>query len=169
MEIQWDLQWKYFLWSLLSGVFIAVIYDLLRVSRKAVHTKDIIINLEDILFIIMAGVVLFMTAHFKNNGELRWHGILGTAAGYLLYKLLFGDIVLNVLTQLLKILKKILIFILKIILSPLFFLYKLFRRPARCVAWYTRKGAGRARNTLKVQRTKIKNSLKASANSMKKK
>lgn len=169
MEIQIEIQWKYFLWSVAAGGLIALIYDLLRVSRRAVHTKDFWVNLEDILFFVITGVILFLTAHFKNGGLLRWHGFIGALIGFAVYKLTVGDCVLNMLLRSLRLLKRCMLFLLKIILFPVRIILRLFKRPIGVVIWYTKKGVRCAKNTMKSQRRRLGTIFENAGHALKKK
>lgn len=169
MEIQIEIQWKYFLWSVAAGMCLALIYDLLRVSRRALHTRDFLVNLEDILFFVITGVILFLTAYFKNGGLLRWHGFIGALLGFAVYKLTIGDYVLRTLLWILRLIKRFLVFLLKIAFFPFRLVVRIFRRPAGVVVWYTKKGARRAKNTVKSQCRRVGTRVKNTVHAIKKK
>ncbi|MEG2670429.1 MAG: spore cortex biosynthesis protein YabQ [Oscillospiraceae bacterium] len=169
MNIQVDIQWKYFVWSIIAGLVIGVIYDLLRLRRRAVRTNDFWVNIEDVMFFVVCGAVFFLTAYFKNDGELRWHGFLGAIIGFVGYKLLCGDIIVESLLWFMGILKSAITFLIKIILLPVIFLFKLFKKPVTVVAWYAKKGVKQAKSTVKTHGSRVKNLFANSLKLIKKK
>lgn len=156
MEVSTAQEWQFFLWSLLAGGLLAVIYDFLRISRKMVPTKDFIVNIEDILFCILAALVLFATAFLKNDGKIRWQGFIGALTGFVTYRLTIRNFFVNSSVFLIGWAMKILFFILKIILFPVMLIYKILRRPFALVAWYSRKGMRRAAAAARVRKGQMR-------------
>ena len=48
----------FFLTSVLAGVAIAFLYDLVRISRRIVAVSDSLVNGEDILFFVASAIIL---------------------------------------------------------------------------------------------------------------
>ncbi len=152
MEIEVDMQWKYFLWSVLVGVLMGVLYDMIRLRRKVKTGSDIWINIEDILFIFLTGVSLFLTAYFKNEGLLRWHGFIGEGLGFITYKLIVGDIVISGAYIALGIFKRIFAFLKRILFTPFMVVIKLLLRPFLLLS-------GMLKKILKVWKMRLKNTV----------
>lgn len=131
----------FLLWSLMAGGAIALLYDILRTSRRVVKTPDAIVTLSDALFILAAALILLCTAFFKNGGEVRWYGIVTAIFGFVLYKLIFRDFFVRLFVKIIGILKRVVVFLLKIILFPVKVIFKIFGRPVRFVVWHTGKVA----------------------------
>ncbi len=145
-------QLLFLLWSLAAGGAIALLYDILRTSRRVVKTPDAVITLSDALFILAATLMLLCTAFFKNGGEVRWYGILATVLGFVLYKLIFKDFFVRLFVRAVGIIKQIIIFLLKIIFFPIKIIFRIFGRPVRFVAWHTGKLASSVRSRVRVVR-----------------
>ena len=61
----------------LTGILIGILFDIFRIARKSFNTSDFITHIEDILFLLIAGVLLFFTIFKFNNGEIRSYVIIG--------------------------------------------------------------------------------------------
>lgn len=162
MEIEIDMQWKYFLWAVLVGWVLGVVYDLLRLRRKIKSSNDFWINIEDIGFMVIAGVSLFLTAHFKNDGLLRWHGFIGEGLGFVCYKLIMGDNIVSAAYIAIRLIKKF-------IMIPIGFVVGILKRPAVFVCLKMRRVYNYVLKTIKVWRKKAENRLKNTKNAIKKK
>lgn len=136
---------EFFATSLIAGIIAAFIYDLLRISRRVMGPGDGLVNLEDILFLGIAALIMFGAAYIKNSGELRWQGFIGFAGGAGLYAAVVKNRFLNVSTAIIKWLVKVAEKIVKIILLPIRLIFKIFKRPINIVMWYTGQGIRRAK------------------------
>ncbi len=139
----------FFIASLLAGVAVAFIYDLLRVSRRILGPGDGIVNLEDILFLAVAAVVMFTAAYIKNSGEVRWQGFIGFGGGAVLYAVLVKNRFLDVSTLIIKWLVNVAEKIIKILLFPVRLIFKIFKKPVNVVMWYTGRGVRRAKRLVR--------------------
>ena len=66
-----------FVMFILIGILIGLIFDIFRVSRQFFKTSNIITYIEDAVFWILIGLVLFISIFKLNNGELRAYIFLG--------------------------------------------------------------------------------------------
>lgn len=139
----------FFAASLLAGVAAAFIYDLLRVSRRILGPGDGIVNLEDILFLAAAAVIMFGAAYLKNSGEIRWQGFIGFGGGIGIYAAVVRNRFLNVGTAIIKWLIKLAEKIIKILIFPVKLVLKIFKRPVNIVMWYTGRGVRRAKRLVR--------------------
>jgi len=62
---------------ILTGILIGIIFDIFRVLRKSFKTSDLITYIEDIIFWLLSGSLLFFTIYKFNNGEVRNYVLLG--------------------------------------------------------------------------------------------
>ncbi len=143
MELKLGATVSYFLWSLLLGWILAVIYDFFRSSRRIFKTSVFSINFQDIIFFVLVGGSLFAIAYLKNNGRLRFQGFLGFIAGFLVYRLIFRDFLVQFLVLVYELLAKMLRQLLNILLFPIKILYKILAKPFLVVGWYCRQGITR--------------------------
>ncbi len=127
----------FFFFSFASGVCAAFLYDILRVSRRIHRPSDAVVNIEDIIFMTLAGVILFAAAYLGNSGEIRWQGFIGWGIGAVSYAVIVKNRVLNIGTFLVKWTVEIARRVLKILLFPIELIMKALRRPIHIVMWYT--------------------------------
>ena len=84
-----SMQIRYEAWllllSLMTGGWLMLVYDLLRVLRLMIKHSSVVRGLEDFLFWIYAGVITFILLYEQNDGGLRLYVIVGVFLGMLLY------------------------------------------------------------------------------------
>lgn len=95
----------FFLSSIVYGVQLFLVYDVIRSFRRTWRHKKILIAIEDISFWIAASIFLFIRVYKWNNGILRWFFFVGIGLGTLLYYVVFSPYVLKFVCFLLKWLK----------------------------------------------------------------
>lgn len=83
-------EWHFWLASIMTGVFMAFTYDLLRLFRHLVRHARIIVDLEDILYWTACFGLSFTLLYYGNNGVIRFAAVLGAAVGMLFYALTAG-------------------------------------------------------------------------------
>ena len=83
-------EWHFWLASIMTGVFMAFAYDLLRLLRRLVRHARIIVDLEDILYWTACFGLSFTLLYYGNNGVIRFAAVLGAAVGMLFYALTAG-------------------------------------------------------------------------------
>lgn len=115
-----------------TGILLGILFDFFRVFRRTFNTIDFITYLEDILYWILAGIIVLYNIWFFNNGEIRFFMIIGIVMGAIIYSLLFSPILIKIETMLLTKLKNIIMFFYKIIIIPIEKIINFF-------AFYTRK------------------------------
>lgn len=148
MEIQYGVSMDYFLWSAALGGGLALVYDMLRAFRRVARAGTAAVVLGDILWFLLAGAALFWLAYAKNGGRLRWQGILGTASGVGLYRLVLRDWVVWLLVRGIRLLNWAAFWILRAALFPVRLVYKALKRPFLVVGWYSRQGVRRVGGAL---------------------
>ena len=144
MEVKFGATVGYFLWSLLAGGVLALIYDLLRSSRRLYKTSVFSVNMEDVLFSIVAGGLLFWIAFSKNDGRIRFQGFLGVFLGFWMYRKLFRDRIVRVMVWVYQKTVQLLVAMLRIVLFPVQLVYRMLAKPFLVVAWYSKRGLSRA-------------------------
>lgn len=113
---------------IIVGCVIGIIFDVFRILRKSFKTKDIVTYLEDILFWIIAGIILLYSIFKFNNGELRFYLFLGILTGISLYITLISSYFIKINVTVIKFIKKIIHQLLKIILLPIQLILKILRK-----------------------------------------
>ena len=156
MDKTFDAGAGYFLWSLFAGVILAFVYDILRVTRRIKRTSDRSVNFEDILYVLFAGTLILFTAFYKNNGQLRWQGFIGTFMGVFAYGIVFKNNMVNLIVATWEGLVKAILILIRILLFPVRIIYKIIKKPFAVVCWHTGREIGKIKMIFKTWKTKRK-------------
>ena len=152
MEVQFGVSVGYFLWSLLLGFVLAFLYDLLRTARRIFHAAVWVVNLEDIFFFLLCGLLLLWTAYEKNSGRLRWQGFLGAGAAFFGYRHLLKEHMVCFLTGLYEKIVQGICAAVRLILFPVRLVYRSLSKPFYIIVWYSKKQARRAGDRMKTRK-----------------
>lgn len=71
--------------SLVTGAWLMLAYDTLRVLRLVVRHNAFFVGVEDFFYWVYAGLVTFMLLYEQNDGEFRLYVIAGVFLGMILY------------------------------------------------------------------------------------
>ena len=88
--------------SVLLGVFVAVIYDMIRIFRRVIKHNRFFISLEDILYWVFCAFEVFYLLYRESSGVLRWFSILGIAFGMFLYLISISRYVVGLVSKLIN-------------------------------------------------------------------
>ncbi len=91
------------------GVIISILFDIFRILRKVFKTPDIITYIEDIIFGVLAGIIIIYSIFVFNNGEIRSYLFLGIIIGILVYLFTLSKIFVKFGNKILTFLKNILL------------------------------------------------------------
>lgn len=125
---------NFFIASFFWGVFLFFIYDCLLIFRNIIKHNGIITAIEDVVFWVVSGVLIFQMMYTKNHGTIRWYFIIGLALGMIVYRNTISNMVVTFVTT---VTKKIIAFIRKvltILLKPFRFVIKRIQKFLRFVA-----------------------------------
>ena len=86
--------------AMACGVILAFLYDLFRIKRRFVRTSAIFIHIEDLLFWLVAAIIVFLASYIISSGETRFYFFSGIFFGGFLYYALLSKIVMWTLTEL---------------------------------------------------------------------
>ena len=139
-----------------GGMAIAFLFDIFRIFRKAVKTGRFVTYIQDLLYWIIVALIMFLTAYYSNDGELRAFLFLGAFIGVVLYVLLFSRIIMSSSLFIIKIIAKVLKTTIFIISYPVRITIKLLAVPTRKLARIARKTAGKARINSKIRLSRLK-------------
>ena len=118
------------------GIVIGLIFDLFRILRKTIKTKDLITYIEDIMFWIITGIIIIYSMYIFCDGELRFFMIIGLILGSIMYLLTISKYVITISLFIINILKKVLIIPFKLIIR---FTKKVIFRPITFICINIRK------------------------------
>jgi spore cortex biosynthesis protein YabQ len=162
MGITLEMQLEFFIWSLISGLFSGLSYDFFRLARKMTNPKIGTIIIHDILFLALAAVSIFAVSLTVGRGYLRFFEFFGVFCGFALYRLAFGDSVVNILTAIIRFLIKTTILIAKIVFFPFIIVYKILRKPVNIIIWRTKRTAKKTGSAFKIRRERLLRGVKNS-------
>lgn len=108
-----------FLWSICSGIILGFIFDIFRIKRRVVKTGLVLTTIEDLLFWILAALILFITVYLSNDGEIRGFTIIGCILGAVFYFSAISPIILRVAVTVIEAVKRAVRFIVKVIMWPI--------------------------------------------------
>lgn len=123
-----------FLITIFNGMIIGLLFDGYRVLRGIMTPKMLITELGDLLFWLIATMLVFGTLIFINWGEVRLYIFIGLMIGFVLYMRLFSRYILRLLKRLWDysrigaaflntIICKLLLWCIKVLFFPLKWLY----------------------------------------------
>lgn len=106
-----------FLWTIVIGMILGLVFDFFRILRRKGNTKDIMVYVQDTVFWIIVTIVIIVSTFLINDGELRGYMIFGYILGAVFYMLLFSKMIRSFFTFILDGIEKIFKFILKKIVN----------------------------------------------------
>ena len=92
MELSLSAQTAYFLWSLVFGLALGILYDIVRAVRMVLRAGRVHVMISDIVFFAICGVLTSLFALPFNKGDVRGFIIFGEAVGFLTYRLTLGSV-----------------------------------------------------------------------------
>jgi len=143
-----------FLYSVLSGMFIALIYDIFRIKRRVIKTGVLFVYIEDLLFWIIVAIFIFIHVYYFNDGEFRCYILAGAIIGVIIYVLLLSKIVVKSFVVILNSIWKIIQFILYILTYPIRFTFRIAMIPVKLLSSPAKKLYRSARGAAKVSISK---------------
>lgn len=121
----------FFLYSVLLGGGIGVVYDLFRTLRILVPHTSFFVVLEDILFLFVWAVILIVFSVEVCRGEVRIYYLIGNVLGFGLYLFTIGKVVVKVMRILAKAVYAVLKFLYMILVKPVLWLFRLIHQKSK--------------------------------------
>ena len=81
-----------FILFFIIGLAIGILFDIFRAIRKSFKTSDIVTILQDIVFMLISGILIVYSIIILNCGEIRFFLFIGIFFGILIYSLTFSKI-----------------------------------------------------------------------------
>lgn len=78
-------------YSCLLGVGLGILYDVFRIIRMLINTRNITIFLQDIIYFIVSGLVTFLFVLGINEGQSRFYILAGEGIGWIAYHITLGE------------------------------------------------------------------------------
>ena len=114
-----------FLWSVLCGAVIMMMYDIFSLARKTGGFSILVCNICDGLFVLCASGIMIFVVFCVSNGYVRAYEFIGAAIGGILYKILPSRYITFIMQKILLFFYSFFAKISKILLTPIGFMYKI--------------------------------------------
>jgi spore cortex biosynthesis protein YabQ len=140
-----DSQLSTFLTTIATGITLGVLFDCYRVLRGTYRSKVLMTWVTDLLYWLIATVIVFIALVISNWGELRFYVFLGILSGVGLYYRLLSLYVIRLFSGLIKLIKSIVTLIKKslilFVIRPLVLCLRIISWPVRFISsklmgWY---------------------------------
>lgn len=97
-----SMQAGFWLYAAALGAVLLFLYDLLRIFRRAVPHGVAAVGMEDFVYWLVSGCLIFAMLYRFNNGVIRWFAVFGMVVGMLLYHLTVSAVFVKYASRLLK-------------------------------------------------------------------
>lgn len=155
MIISVSTQAYIFLCSIVGGMAIALLYDIFRIFRRAVKTGYLAAYAQDLLYWIIAALLMLATIYYSNDGEIRIYQFIGAFIGAVLYVMLFSRIVMGSSLFIIRVVTKVIKTILFILIYPFRLIHRILGAPARRLKRLAGKSLGKIKSNSKVRLSKL--------------
>lgn len=140
---------RFFGTSVLWGVFLLVIYDFLRIERRLISHNSFFVAVEDLIYWVIASLLIFNMMFNLNDGIIRGFSILGMLIGMLLYHHILSNYFVDITAGILIAIKNVIVAVINFILQPFKFLSKKLRKFTKFITTIIKKLTKNLRKTLK--------------------
>ena len=82
-----------FVYSLTLGIFLGFAYDIFRIIRMVINSRNIAIFIQDVLYFILSGGVTFLFVLSVNSGNSRFYILAGEGIGWIAYHITIGEVI----------------------------------------------------------------------------
>ena len=110
----------YFLKSILCGAVLGLIFDAFKILRLFIKHNVGSIFIEDVMFCIISSVITYGFMVDISYGQIRIFILVGELIGLILYKLSLSKLLITLIVNIVKLLKRILNFVFSITLLPVY-------------------------------------------------
>lgn len=118
-----------FIYFILTGITLSIVFDIFRILRRSFKTSDVLTNIEDVLFGVITGIILLSSIFLFNNGEIRLYIFIGMGIGILLYMIFISKYFIKLNVSIINFIKKIVILLTKPFIILFKFIKRLFFKP----------------------------------------
>ena len=116
---------RLFLLSIVVGVGLSLLYDLLRVLRLQTRHRLIVVSLEDLFYFLVCAAVTFGFALKDNSGQIRGYILIGELLGWGCWHLTAGELAVKIASGIFALLRRVVLAVARVALFPFYCLWKL--------------------------------------------
>lgn len=117
-----------FFLSVLHGLGLIFVYDLLRALRRAVPHGIFAVSVEDFFFWIAAGFLTFCLVFLRTDGVVRGYVAAGIGIGCILYHFTVSPLVVKLFSALFRTVKKTVIWLCRAVSAPFRTVWKFLKK-----------------------------------------
>lgn len=104
-EISNSLQLSGFLRSIALGMLLCALYDVFSALRKSGFNSVATVLVHDIIYFFLSAPIIFLFLLATTNGQIRLYALIGTAIGFIGFKLSLSKLLVFLLSRLFLLLK----------------------------------------------------------------
>lgn len=145
-----------FLYFLAVGVFLGIVFDVLRIKREFFGTSRLVLFFDDLAYMLFCTCVLILGVFRVNNGNLRWFEFLSPCIGFLAYRATVSKLVIKFFFFLSRLIKRIFRAVCTLLLRLLKTLFKPMFKLLSHIAEILRRALTQMLTALYMYRIKIK-------------
>lgn len=108
-----------FLFSLINGMVVGILYDFYRVIRGFEKQSKIIVAIQDILFWILTGIIVFILMMYTNYAYMSFNVFMYGALGFIVYLKFVSEIAIISLDKIVRIINTIIRIVFNWVFYPL--------------------------------------------------
>lgn len=79
------MELQFFFRAFVWGILMMVLYDLIRIFRRLIRHSVLAVAVEDVLYWIVCGILIFRMLYLENSGAIRGFAIAAVVLGMILY------------------------------------------------------------------------------------
>lgn len=131
--------------TIVTGIVLGLVFDCYRVFWRTVKPKLVLTWILDLLYWLIATVIVLVALLFSNWGELRFYIFIGIVSGAIVYYRLLSTYIIKIIIYTVHMVSILINFINNIlnilIFRPAIYLTRLFKRPftfitSKFLKWY---------------------------------
>ncbi len=146
-------QAAFFLYSVLMGACLGVVFDIFRAARAIIPHTPFFVGAEDVLFAVIWALSLVVFSMELCRGEVRLYYFIGNILGFTVYFLTVGKIVVGAIRKIAHFLSGIFKFLFGLFAKPIKLLFgwifKIIKKLALLVSLKLKKFSNNAKSHLK--------------------
>lgn len=139
MILSMSFQALLFLLMVVLGMLLGFVYDIIRILRRIINHFWLLVQLEDIIYWIVAAGIVFLIMLDKTYGEIRFFVLLGVFLGMIIYFIALSPIFMGVAMTIVSFIGKLFSRLFRIFMIPVRFFADLLRIPYKFIKKYRLK------------------------------
>lgn len=94
-----NLEVKLFLASVVWGIILVVLYDVIRILRRVIRHNCLVAGMEDVIFWSVSAILIFRMMYEINDGGIRGFAVGGVLIGMILYHYSISDYLVYIISK----------------------------------------------------------------------